>query len=184
MLANSVTSMSNKRPLSPDEIRMAERMKSIIAKDPNLTEESVGVQMGVTQGQISHWTGGRLPVPAKRALKLATILGIDDPSEISLAYRELAGRMSSGEAQEVEVEPDLAIARLQNDVHSLRIVLSVMATVMLSHRPAEGAAVARALKKHVPAKFARQGFVAELLQTLERAESAGAAESAPQHATR
>jgi hypothetical protein len=43
-----------------------------------------------------------------------------------------------------------------------------MVSVMASHRPAEGADVAKALRKHVPAKFVGQGYIAELLKALER----------------
>lgn len=88
--ANSLASMSNKRPLTAEEKAMAARMKAIIASTRDMTEESVADAVGVTQGQISHWTGGRLPVPARRAPALASALGIADPGEISLAYRAIA----------------------------------------------------------------------------------------------
>lgn len=87
---NSLPSMSNKRPLTAEEKAMAARMKAIIASSREITEESVADAVGVTQGQVSHWTGGRLPVPAKRAQALAAALGIADPGEISLAYRDIA----------------------------------------------------------------------------------------------
>ena len=84
--------MSNKRPLTAEERRMAALMKSVIAKSQGaLTQESVGAAVGVTQGQVSHWTDGRLPVPAKRAPALAAALGIDDPARISVAYRDTFG---------------------------------------------------------------------------------------------
>src|SRR5690348_4209312 len=81
--------MSKKRPLTTEEKAMASRMKAIFAADRDRTEENAAVSVGVTQGQISHWTSGRLPVPAKRAPALAAYLGIDNPGEISVAYREL-----------------------------------------------------------------------------------------------
>ncbi len=82
--------MSAKRPLTPEEKSIAARLRSIIAANPDLTEEGVASTVGVTQGQVSHWTGGRLPVPARRA----AALGIGDPSEISVAYREIAPQKS------------------------------------------------------------------------------------------
>lgn len=170
--------MSKKRPLTPEEKQMAAKMKAAITGNPDLTEEAVGAQMGVTQGQVSHWTNARLPVPARRALKLASILGIDDPGEISLDYRALAARMAANPSAVSEIRPDLEISRLQNDIDALRGALAVMAAVMVAHRPAEGAAYARALRKHVPAKFVRQGFVHELIETLEQGVAATAAASA------
>jgi hypothetical protein len=79
--------MSNKRDLTPEEVAMAARLKAAIAAIPGMTEESLGAELGVSQGAVSHWTGARLPVPAKRAPKLALLLGFDDPGEISTAYR-------------------------------------------------------------------------------------------------
>jgi transcriptional regulator with XRE-family HTH domain len=89
-MPNSLPSMSNKRPLTAEEQAMADRMKAIIANSDELTEESVAAAVGVTQGQVSHWTGARNPVSARRAPALAAALGIEDPSEISVAYREIA----------------------------------------------------------------------------------------------
>lgn len=94
-MTNSLTSMSNKRPLTAEEKAIAARMRAIIASSKELTEESVAEIVGVSQGQISHWTGGRLPVPAKRAHDLAAALGITDPAEISIAFREIAPAQSS-----------------------------------------------------------------------------------------
>lgn len=79
-----------RRKLSREEIEIAARLRDTIKSRDDLTEESVGDAVGVSQGQVSHWTGGRLPVPAKRASALASALGIDDPGKISVAYRELS----------------------------------------------------------------------------------------------
>lgn len=77
----------SKRPLTPEEIEIAERLKARI-REIGMTEEKLGELVGVSQGQVSHWTGKRLPVPAARAAKLAVALGFNDPGEISLAYRD------------------------------------------------------------------------------------------------
>ncbi|GAP66823.1 putative phage repressor [Mizugakiibacter sediminis] len=169
----------SKRPLTPEEKAIARRIKAAIASDPNLTEESVGAQVGVTQGQVSHWTNGRLPVPAARAIKLASVLGIDDPAEISLAYREIAAKAAAGSAVAEGPAPGLASARVENDIDALRYALAAMVTVMVVHRPAEAADVARALRKHVPAKFVRQGYIHELLKVLDSAASAKPKVAAP-----
>lgn len=95
--------MTNKRPLTAEEKQMARLMKGCIANSGGaLTQESVGAAVGVSQGQISHWTDGRLPVPVKRAPALAAALGIDDPARISVAYRQAFGA-ASGESGWPEV---------------------------------------------------------------------------------
>jgi len=83
--------MSNKRPLTAEEKAMADRMKAIFESNPSLTQEAVGVAAGVTQGTVWQWIEGRLPVSAKRAAALAQALGIEDPREISVAYRDIGG---------------------------------------------------------------------------------------------
>lgn len=154
---------------------MAARMKAIINQTDGLTEEFVGAEVGVSQGQVSHWTNARLPVPANRAIKLAAVLNITDPSEISVAYRDLAEKMASNPGADEPMRPDLIIARLENDVDSLRYALGSLVTAMVVHRPTEAADVAEALRKHVPAKFQRQGYVYELLKVLDKVHLAKAA---------
>ena len=114
--STSVPSMSKKRPLTDFELAIAKRLKSAIASSANLTEERVGAELGISQGAVSHWTNGRLPVPAKRAQKLAHILGIDDPAEISIAYRDISrhgrddhrsiSKIRSGPASAVAMDPE------------------------------------------------------------------------------
>jgi transcriptional regulator with XRE-family HTH domain len=88
-MPNSLTSMSTKRPLTSEEKAMADRMKAIVESMPDLTQDSIGNAVGVSQGQVWQWLDGRLQVSAKRAPALAQALGIKDPSEISVAYREM-----------------------------------------------------------------------------------------------
>lgn len=177
------TPPTKKRPLTAEEKAMAVRMRTIIASDPGLTEEGVGAIVGVSQGQISHWTSGRLPVPAKRALKLAAALSIDDPGEISVAYRDVVSRAKAAPPGVDERRPDLMIARLENDIDALRYALGAIVTAMTAHRPAEAGDVARALRKHVPAKFVKRGYVHELLSVLEKARESRSA-TAPRRAER
>lgn len=105
--------MTTKRKLTREEEAMADRMKAIIASTPGLTEESVGAFVGVSQGQVSHWTNKRLPVSTKRAPKLAEALGITDPAEISVAYRDTFGSgrpvSSGGESQPVRLDPERVV---------------------------------------------------------------------------
>lgn len=82
--------MSNKRPLTAEEKAMADRMKAVFEANPQLTQEAVGAAVGVTQGTVWQWIRGEMPVSAKRAPALAEALGIQDPAEISIAYRDIA----------------------------------------------------------------------------------------------
>lgn len=71
--------------------------------------------------------------------------------------------------KEAELRPELVIARLQNDVDSLRYVLAAMVATMTVHRPTEASDVAKALRNRIPSKFRDQGFAHELASVLERA---------------
>lgn len=115
-----------KRQLSPEERDMAARIKAIIAARPDLTEQRVGEMLGgLSQGAISHWTGARGAVPAKHAATLAAILGIDDPGEISMAFRALSPRSAVAEAPAVyrtgmTIDPEIVrdVARALHKVYS------------------------------------------------------------------
>src|SRR5690242_10867528 len=116
--------MSTKRPLTPEEREMAAKLKARIASIPGMTEERVGAELGVSQGAVSHWTGARLPVPASRAAKLAAILQFDDPSEISVAYREIvegapAKAATHQDSQAVRLDHDIVngVARAMHEVY-------------------------------------------------------------------
>lgn len=120
---NSLRAMS-KRPLSPEEIAIAAKLKARIREIPGMTEEKVGAEVGVSQGQVSHWTGGRLPVPAIRAAKLASVLGFDDPGDISIAYRDAyqgeAGRTAApSHSHSARLDPRIfrLVARAMQDAH-------------------------------------------------------------------
>lgn len=82
--------------------------------------------------------------------------------------------------QQPELRPELVIARLQNDVDSLRYAVAALVATMTVHRPAEAADAAKALRKQLPAKFRDQGFAHELASILERA---GKPETAAQGAS-
>lgn len=145
-------------------------------KNHGASNAAVAKHMGVSDGLVSQWKIGRRPVAPEHAPRLAKFLGISDPTQISAAY----GRVQEGQVGNVvplrdyahasgdERRPDLVIARLENDIDSLRFALAAMASVMTVHRPAEAADVARAIRKHVPGKFVQQGYLRELLQALDK----------------
>lgn len=140
-----------------------------------LSKVFVAEQIGVTPAAVSQWASGHRPVPPEKAAKLAELVG-SEPNLISARYAELQTN-ESGNVVPIrrtaegadERRHDLVIARLENDVDSLRYALGALVAVMTVHRPAEGAAVAKAIRKHVPTKFVRQGYVAELLAVLDKA---------------
>ncbi|MDQ7996094.1 MAG: helix-turn-helix transcriptional regulator [Luteibacter sp.] len=140
-----------------------------------LSKVFVADQLGVTPAAVSQWASGHRPVPPEKAVKLADVVGTE-PHLISARYAELQTN-ESGNVVPIrqaadgadERRNDLVIARLENDVDSLRYALGALVTVMTVHRPAEGAAVAKAIRKHVPVKFVKQGYVAELLGVLDKA---------------
>ncbi|WP_161596256.1 helix-turn-helix domain-containing protein [Rhodanobacter glycinis] len=74
---------------------MAALIKSRLDAIPGMTQDSLGEQLGVSQGMVSHWVDGRSAVTAKRARALANALGIDDPALISVDYREIVGPVSA-----------------------------------------------------------------------------------------
>lgn len=158
--------MTNKRPLTAEEKVIAKRLKSIIAADPNLTEESVGVHVGVSQGQISHWTNGRLAVPAARAVKLAGAMGISDPRDISLAYRRIAPTGVKESAGTYTTPLEQTVIELQTEIASMKAVMAVLLMVAAAHRPVEGVDFLRRLRKHLPAKMLSQGFALEITKSL------------------
>lgn len=139
-----------------------------------LKNVSVAKHMGVTEGLVSQWVTGHRPVPPDKALRLANYVGAE-PGQISAKYAQYAQSEDMGNVvpmratkDQGDLRPDLVIARLENDVDALRYAMAAMVAAMTVHRPAEGAAVAKALRGHVPAKFVNHGFVAELLRALEK----------------
>ena len=157
---------ASKTPLSAEEVKIAAMIKSTIASTPGLTEEIVGTAMGVTQGQISHWSGGRLRVPAERASALAKALNIDDPGKLSIAFRKL-------QAQAVKETPpsyaaDDELDALRRELDAVRALIVTMLTVGATHRPIEAADVARRIRKHVHPAIVREAVVSETLKTIDR----------------
>jgi len=169
---NSIATMATKTP-SKETMRL-----SAAFSDSGMTKAAVATHMGVSDGMVSQWVSGYRPVPADKAPKLARLLGVADPGSISAKYAQVSEADSGnvvpirkeGSSSDDDRRDDLKIARLENDVDSLRYALAALVSVMAVHRPAEGADVAKALRKHVPAKFVKQGYVAELLKALDRSE--------------
>lgn len=167
---NSIASMTAKTPPpKPSKYAMAfaAALTESGRKDADLARA-----LGVAPTMVYQWKTGRRPIGYQYAEAASTVLRVA-PEQISEAYAEFQASASNvvpitkgrdGDQR----RHDLVIARLENDVDSLRYALGAMVAVMTSHRPAEGVDVAKALRKHVPPKFVQQGYIAELLKVLEK----------------
>jgi len=139
----------------------------------NLTHAAVADHVGAQESQVSHWVTSHRPVPIDKAERLAEYLGVA-PEKICARYGKSVRAVNGSSvvllpsAVGDERRSDLVIARLENDVDALRYALGALTAAMVIHRPAEAADVAKALRKHVPAKFVNHGFVAELLRALDK----------------
>lgn len=164
---NSIAFMPTKKPApSKESLALASLMRAKGVKNADLARE-----LNVDAGYVSQWKNGTRPIPAKNAQAVALALGTK-PELISTAYAEMPssnGNLALDIAVTQDEKPrlDLTINRLENGIDSLRLALGVMAGVMLAHRPAEAADVARSLRKNLKGKFVNQGFVKELLEVLE-----------------
>lgn len=69
-----------RRPLTPEEQATAARVKAAFYAaqlvDPTLTQERIAAEWGVTQGAVSHYIQGRVPIPLDRLLDFALTLGV------------------------------------------------------------------------------------------------------------
>lgn len=126
----------------------------------------------VSDGLVSQWRRGRRPVPAHHAPRVASFIDLQNPGLISAEYAQVRTAQAGNAAVDFATHgttDDLSVRRLENAVDSLRYAVSSLITVMVIHRPTEAREAAKAIRKHVPPKFARTGFLAELLQALDKA---------------
>lgn len=159
-----------RRALTAEELRIAERIRTIISATDGLTEGIVAEVVGVSPGQISHWSSGRLAVPARRAPALAKALGIDDPGELSVEYRAQRDQHRKS-ARGVTLISDSSmeeLVALRAEVDALRALVVTTLTVGASHRPIEAADVARRIRRHVHPAIARQPTAAEVLDAIDK----------------
>ncbi len=81
---------TKKRALTPADFEASDTLKAAIAdakRNLGKTQQSIGEEVGVSQGMIWQWANRTTPVPADRARALATAVGIDDPGLISIEWR-------------------------------------------------------------------------------------------------
>lgn len=141
-------------------------------KDSGLTKAAISAHMGVSPAMVSQWANGDRPVPAEKAQRLGDYLSIP-PAKISAKFAEYWDTSSNvvplrKHADDEPLRADLVIARLENDIDSLRFAMAAMVAAMTVHRPAEASDVAKTIRKNVPQKFVRRGYLYELLQALDK----------------
>lgn len=120
-----------------------------------------------TENFASQMVNGTKPVPIEYARPIAHLLGLD-PSDISPRYRENASSLAQrGYSVREGSDAEQALYDLQNDIHAINLVLAAVIATMVQHRPAEGAALAAALKK-LPPGYADQGLAYQLRRELEK----------------
>lgn len=162
------------RPPAPPKTPEARILRAAVEAS-GLTHAAIAEHLGgVEPSLISQWCSGHRPVPAGKAVKLASLVGAN-PAEISAAYREVqqsaGGNVIPQPARtgaRDERDSGLVIARLENDVHALSLALGALTAVMIRHRPAEAADVAQAMRRKIPAKFRDRGLIHELLVMLDK----------------
>jgi transcriptional regulator with XRE-family HTH domain len=157
-----------------DPTREALRLKAAIDAS-DYTQADIAANLDVDPTLVSQWCRSLRPVSIANAKAVADMLGIEDPGQISKPWRD-AQVVGVGQAvpklspeEEDARRPDLVIARLENDVHALNMLLGALVSVMVVHRPAEAQAAAAAIRKSIPRKWRDKGLFAEVLQTLDLA---------------
>lgn len=154
---------------------LSDRLRKAMA-EVGMNQKELAGRVGVKPPSVNGWLSAKAKfLRGENLLKAAKALGV---SEMWLAegkgpMRAEALPRSAGNVvplhKAAEREPDLAIARLENDVHALNLALGSLVAAMVSHRPTEAEDVAATLRRRVPAKFQDQGLLSELLAVLDRA---------------
>jgi len=98
--------MTKKRALSPLELSAADALALALSRCGK-TQEQVGSDVGVSQGMVWQWANKKLAVPARRARALARAVGVADPADISVDYRNLQ-LLSSGRGSDEPAAPSSA----------------------------------------------------------------------------
>lgn len=166
---NSIATMTKAAPPVPTRYSLALNAAII---GSGITKAAIASHMNVSPGMVSQWANGLRPVPAEKAQRLGDYLSVD-PAKISAKFAEHWDTASNvvplrQRAGEEPLRQDLQIARLENDIDSLRFAVAALVSAMTVHRPAEATDVAKTIRKNVPQKFVRRGYLHELLQALDK----------------
>jgi hypothetical protein len=121
---------------------------------------------GVSNVTANDWLNGKFRPEIETARRIA----VDHGSGFDELYFGKPSSAHTGKADDRST--DLKIARLENDVHVLNIVLGTLVATMVDHRPAEAQDAAAALKKATPAKYLEGDLIQGLIEVLEHAKSA------------
>lgn len=136
------------------------------------------------ESMVSQWVTARKPIAEDHAPKIAALLNLE-PSDISEAYRQRHGRRvlrlaepttayvlpaptpAAEEATTPDETQEQTIRRLDDQIYGLNLVISIMAGVMVEHRPIEAKALADQLHKRMP-QWLRDSYLEGLLKELDR----------------
>lgn len=169
--------MANKPTNHTKQSRIIAQALKAALTTPGESKAAIAEQIGVSPSLLYQWETGRRPVASEKAAIASRVLGIKDPATISEGYAETlrsslganALMLKPADRDNDQAPTDLAISRLQNDVHALSLALGALTSVMVAHRPAEAQAVAATVRRKVPAKWRDQGLIHELLAVLDNA---------------
>lgn len=114
----------------------------------------------INQGMLSLLLNGGKSFGEKQAAKLEAQHKMPGGYLVN-ALAPAAPAASTEDARPV----GLALARVENDIDALMLVMGTVLTVMSRHRPAEAEELAEQLK-HLPEKFQDRGLVPALQQAL------------------
>jgi predicted transcriptional regulator len=183
--------------IKPTQPTKESRALAAAIAESGLTKAAIAEQLDVSPGMVSQWASGHRPVSFGQALGLSAILRIADPASISAAFAELQDQLEASNAGATvsdgqvtkrrvkslgrmpaisgmsDVDPELAIHRLENDVYALNLALGALTSVMVAHRPAEAQAAAAAMKRNIPSSYRDTGLIQQLISVLERAGAPG-----------
>lgn len=114
-----VAKSKNRTPLTPEEVGMADAMRSAWRKmEPPMDQAECADRIGVSPSMFSHWMNARERVTSEKAPFVASLLGLK-AEDISLAYKASNARTE----------------KLQGDVFALRLaVLGIAKTLSARSR--------------------------------------------------
>lgn len=95
--------------------------------EPGLTRESLGAEVGVTQGNVSQWVTGRTSIPDKTLMWLGGRLDFD-PFEVRPSLQEYGISPSSPEERQAQIEKVVKVLSSCSDEDFSRM-MSVIAAL-------------------------------------------------------
>lgn len=165
---NGRSSIANMGQPAQSKTAESERIAAAI-RASGMKASAVATAVGVAPSVLSQWSSGNRPVPADKAVPLSQALGVS-PSDVSSQYRDVeqtqraAGLLRPLDNSPVDVE---RVQRISDDVQALHMMLGVLVSVMVRHRPAEASDAAASLRRALPPQLKDLPLLRRLAETLE-----------------